>query len=155
MRTRLTVAAMAALMLTPTLGAQDLGARIREANEHLLNMGHVNMAAQFIAPNHVVHTGGQDLAGGIDLIQGYVTGLRTAFPDLRVDIQILMVQGDRVTWLRTARGTHRGEYMGVAPTNRMVTWQDMVVSRFEGDRIAEEWGVSSLGEVLRTPAPAR
>ena len=39
--------------------------------------------------------------------------------------------------------------MGIPPSNKTVKWNEMVVSRFEGDKIAEEWIVSELmGQLL-------
>jgi hypothetical protein len=42
--------------------------------------------------------------------------------------------------------------MGALPSGQILTWRDMVVSRFENGRIAEEWNVSELaGEMLSKP----
>jgi hypothetical protein len=38
--------------------------------------------------------------------------------------------------------------MGVPGSGRAITWRDMVVSRYAGDRIAEEWSVTDIGEQL-------
>ena len=130
---------------------QDFGARIQEGNEQLLNRGNVSVARDMFAPDFVVHTSGGDLGAGPQQIETFVTELRAAFPDLHVEVEILAAVGDRVVWLRTHRGTHQGDYMGVPASNRVVTWQDMVVTRYAADKIAEEWSVSDLGEQLRRP----
>jgi predicted ester cyclase len=62
------------------------------------------------------------------------------FPDLRFIVEDQVVQGDRVASRWTLRGTHRG---------RDVTLRGIVISRFEGDRIIEDWAASD------TPAIAR
>ena len=83
---------------------------------------------------------------------GLVNGLRAALPDLHVDVQILVTHGDTVVWLRTHHGTQQADYAGVPATHRVITWRDMVVSRYDAaGKIAEEWGVSDLGERLRVP----
>lgn len=130
---------------------KDWGPQIQAANEQLLNQGNLTRAAEFFAPSYVVHVTSGDVSGGPEVIEGFVTGLRTAFPDLRVEVEILATQGDRVAWVRTHRGTHQADFMGVSATNRVVVWRDMVVTRYEAGKIAEEWGVSDLGEQLRTP----
>ena len=58
---------------------------------------------------------------------------------------------DKAAWLRTNRGTQRGAYMGVPASNRAIVWHDIIVTRYEGSKVVEEWGVSDLGEKLRTP----
>lgn len=46
-------------------------------------------------------------------------------------------------------GTHRGEYMGIPPTGRSVTYSEIIVFRFEDGRIAETWGVVDVLAQLR------
>lgn len=69
-----------------------------------------------------------------------VTGqIRTAFPDLRHIVEEIAAEGDRV-WLRgTNRGTHRGEFQGVAPTGNEVVFSVMTVNRVQQGKIAEMW----------------
>jgi steroid delta-isomerase-like uncharacterized protein len=125
--------------------------RIQAANEELLNKGNLAVITDVFAPVYIAHATGGDQTGGPEVIEGFVQALRSAFPDLRVEVTILATQGDRVAWLRTARGTHQGEFMGVPASGRAIAWREMVVTRFESDRIAEEWAVSDLGERLRVP----
>ena len=46
-------------------------------------------------------------------------------------------------------GTHQGEYLGLPPTGRSVTYNEIFIFRFEGGRIAETWGVVDLLAQLR------
>ena len=147
-----TVASLALLILaacTPTLEAPDWAAQVREANEVLLNQGDLDRVPEFFVPGYLNHSAAGDNTGA-DLISNYVGGLRQAFPDLHVEIEILAEAGDRVTWVRTHRGTHQGEYMGVPGSGREIVWRAMVVSRYENGLIAEEWGISEFGRHLLT-----
>lgn len=135
----------------PAATPKDWGPQVESANDELLNKGNVGKVREFFAPAYVAHVTGQDLSGGPEVIEGFVKGLRAAFPDLSTEIKVLATEGDRVTWVRTSRGTHRSDYMGVPATGRVVTWQDMIVTRYEAGKIAEEWAVSDLGERLRVP----
>ena len=77
-------------------------------------------------------------------------------PDLRVvEVALLVEAGATIVWQRTLEGTHTAEMMGIPPTGRKVEWRDMVVTRFDGEKIAEEWAVSELaGELLCMPHTA-
>jgi len=70
-----------------------------------------------------------------------------------VEIAILTQSGDTIAWQRTLRGTHEAEMMGIPPTGRKVEWRDMMVTRFEGEKIAEEWTVSELAGQLLSRLP--
>jgi steroid delta-isomerase-like uncharacterized protein len=131
-------------------GTTDWESRIREANDVLLNQGNVDMVPEFFTTTYVVHVNGEDWSGR-EAITGFLTSVREAFPDLHVDIEVLATEGDRVAWVRTSRGTHEGDFMGVPASGRQLVWQDIVVTRFEEGMIAEEWGASGLADRLYAP----
>jgi predicted ester cyclase len=126
----------------------DWAPQLVAANEALLNQGDFDRIPDFFSESYVSHSTEGD-AGGHPAIRGWLTALRTAFPDLAVEVEVLATEGDRVAWLRTNRGTHQADFMGVEATGRQLIWQDMVVTRYEAGTIVEEWGVSELGAVLR------
>ena len=68
-------------------------------------------------------------------------------------LEFLSVSGDMVVWQRTLRGTHKGSMRGIPPSGKRVKWNEMVVSRFENGKIAEEWVVSELAGKLATQTP--
>jgi steroid delta-isomerase-like uncharacterized protein len=64
---------------------------------------------------------------------------RGAFPDVRMTIEDVIEQGDRVVTRWTATGTHDGELNGLAPTGKTVTVTGMSIDRITAGRIAESW----------------
>jgi steroid delta-isomerase-like uncharacterized protein len=65
---------------------------------------------------------------------------RAAFPDWYSELHLLVAEGDLVVEVFTARGTHRGEMMGLAPTGREVTLRGINVFRLREGQITERWG---------------
>src|SRR5215204_4731289 len=58
--------------------------------------------------------------------------------------------GDKVVTRFVVHGPHdRGELMGVAPTGKELTNRAIVIHRLEGAKIAEEWGMGTIGGTLR------
>ena len=112
--------------------------------------GRADAAAEFFAPSYMVHLTGGDRRGH-RMIAGFVKEIREAFADLRVEVEVLASDGDRVAWQRTCRAIHRADFKGFPATGRAIEWRDMLVSRFEDGLIAEEWAVSDLAG----PAAAR
>ncbi len=64
---------------------------------------------------------------------------RNAFPDLHFTVEDMLAEGDRVASRYTARGTHRGELMGLPPTGRQVTEVGIVISRLAEGKLVEDW----------------
>ena len=126
---------------------QDLADRIIAANKELLEKGDAEAAHEYFAQDYVVHITGQD-GRGVQLVKGFVSELRSAFPDLRVEVEVLAGNDDRIAWQRTNRATHQGPFRGFPASGRPLEWREVMVSRFEGDKIAEEWAVSDLAERL-------
>ena len=122
---------------------------VRRAFEEVA-MGDMATVDEIIAPEFVRH----DLAGGSetrgpDGVKRLITGLRTAFPDLRMTIEDIFSDGEKVVVRFTASGTHRGPFMGIAPTGRAATWSGVNIYRVSGGRIRETWQLADGLGLLR------
>ncbi|MFG1816806.1 ester cyclase [Kribbella sp. NPDC049174] len=72
-----------------------------------------------------------------------------AFPDLHVKVEDLIAEDDKVVIRNTVTGTHRGEYMGVPPTGKRITYNEIFIFRFAEDRITETWGIVNVLSQMR------
>ncbi len=127
--------------------------RIRFANDEILGKGNLGVVDKIFATDYVVHAGGKDHKGHA-FVRRFVGLLSSAIPDIRVvEVAILNQAADTIVWERTLSGTHEAELARIPPTGRKVKWRDIVVTSFDGGKIAEEWTVSELaGElVLKLP----
>jgi steroid delta-isomerase-like uncharacterized protein len=89
-----------------------------------------------------------DATGAQALKQVWATLLR-AYPDLHVTVEDVIAEADKLVCRNVVTGTHQGEYLGLPPTGRSVTYNEIFIFRFEGGRIAETWGVVDLLAQLR------
>ena len=88
-------------------------------------------------------------ATGPEALKEVFARLHRAFPDLHVTVEDLIEEGDKVVGRNKITGTHRGEYMGVSPTGRSITYNEIFIFRFAGGRIAETWGVVDVFSQLK------
>jgi predicted ester cyclase len=65
--------------------------------------------------------------------------MNTAFPDVVVREQDLIVNADRVVERSSARATHAASMMGEPPTNAPVSWTEIHIYRMRDGKIAEHW----------------
>ncbi|GAB3703362.1 ester cyclase [Nocardiopsis oceani] len=72
-----------------------------------------------------------------------------AFPDLRVEIEDLLVSEDRVAVRVRLSGTHSGAFQGVAATHRRVSFPSLEMYRMRDGRIAEEWVAPDIALLMR------
>ena len=74
----------------------------------------------------------------------FVTMHHTGFPDFDVKVEDVVAEGDKVARRVTWTGTHKGEYMGIAPTGKKITLTVITIERIEGGKIAEQWGEADM-----------
>jgi predicted ester cyclase len=75
--------------------------------------------------------------------------LYRAIPDLVYRIDDAVSAGDKMAIRWEGRGTHRGEYQGLAPTGSEMTYGGITFYETRGDRIARIWVSTNLLEQLR------
>ena len=61
------------------------------------------------------------------------------FPDMRLDVEDTVAQGDQVAVRWTFHGTHTGAFLGIEPTGKRVTMSAIEINRVEDGKIAEHW----------------
>ncbi len=127
---------------------RSLALKIREANSALIVNRKLEAVGDFFAPDYVAHLTDRDAEVGLDAIRGFIGMLHGAFPDIEIEVEILVEGENRVAWQRTLQGTHQGDFMGFPASGRRMVWRDMVTSRFRDGLIAEDWAISDLAERL-------
>jgi steroid delta-isomerase-like uncharacterized protein len=111
---------------------------MRRFVEEVLNNGNLPVLDEVIHPNYVFRSPSQELHGREGL-RGLFAAYRTAFPDLHVKIDDLVIAGDKAVLSFALSGTHEGDLMGFAATGKQVKVNGMTLSRFESGKIVEEW----------------
>lgn len=94
-----------------------------------VNAGDLDTAIAQLAPGALHHGRVQNYTA--DGVRVLFTLLRETFPDLRLDIQELRVEGNRVISRIVATGTHTGSYLGKAATGQPVAWQSVDIAEVE------------------------
>jgi predicted ester cyclase len=107
-----------------------------------LNDGDIDTLATVIDPLFTDHHPGFDI-DGIDSYLDAVRGVKAALA-LTGELDEVLTAGDRVITRVTLTGTHVGDFMGVAPTGRPVTWTTTEVWRVAGGRLVERWAQDDL-----------
>ena len=97
----------------------------------------------------VLHTPVPTRAAGVEAMKEIFVTLHRAFPDLRVTIDDVIEEGDKVVARQTVTGTHLGRFMGMPPTRKSVTYDEIFIFRFVRGRVAEIWGVVDVVSYLK------
>ena len=119
-----------------------------------INTGNLALLDEFVAPDYTEHSEGFQ---GVEPFKQQITAFRAAFPDLRVTVEDLLIDGDRFASRTTVTGTHDGDLMGMPATGRRISVEAVDIGRVENAQAKERWGGLNLYSMLTQlgviPAP--
>jgi predicted ester cyclase len=120
------------------MSVQENKALVRREQEELWNhAGNLDAAQELFVPDHV------------EAVKQEAADFREGFPDVVSTVEDLIAEGDKVVARWRSRATHRGEYMGIAPTGNRVEFTGISVYRIEAGKIAESWNVEDKLSLMR------
>lgn len=122
------------------MAAQDNKTISRHFFEEVWNGGNLDALDDLAARDSVLHDRDMGEHRGIDAAREFIDTYRKAFPDLRFTIEEQIAEGDKVVTRWKARGTHRGELMGIRPTEKAVSVSGITIDRITDGKIAESIG---------------
>ena len=105
---------------------------------------------EIFAPDFVQYGADPDQVSGVEELRQFFVMMRSGFPDFQVTIEDLFAaEGEKVVLRFTFRGTHQGEFMGVAPTGKRVTMAGIDIFRIADGKIAELWNQEDVLVMMR------
>jgi steroid delta-isomerase-like uncharacterized protein len=115
--------------------------------EEVFNQGSIGAVDALLAPGFVER---EELPPGVprdrEGVKMLATMLRGAFPDFRAIIEDVIAEGDQVVIRQTWTGTHGGDFMGLPPTGRRVSFPVIDILRMADGQCVEHWGImDSMG----------
>ena len=111
---------------------------IRRWFDEVWNRGNPAAIDEMLASNAVVHGLGFDLHGPA-AFKEFQTAYRTAFPDIRLQVDEVVAEGDLVVARWSGSGTHSGDTLGFAGTGKRAHFTGMAMARIQGGKIVEGW----------------
>ena len=122
------------------MSLEENKAVVRRFVEEFWNKGNVVAADELLSATAMITLPGMEqvsLAG----FKAFALTFQSAFPDWISTVEAMVAEEDRVAERWTGRGTHRGEFQGIAPTGRQVTVPGFVFYRLASGKITEFWGL--------------
>ena len=118
--------------------------------EEVLNQGDLAVANELISPDCVHHIPGGLSVPGLAALRDWLALTLSIFPDFHAIVEDEIAEDDLIAQRLTCYGTHQGEFSGVPPTGRPVSFQIIEISRAGVDgKFAEHWSSADLASVLR------
>ena len=140
------------------MSTEDNKAVVRRFYE-TLNRADLAALDDVLAPNYVAYFAGIPTPIDRAAFTQVMGASLMAFPDLHHTVEDLVAEGDKVAPRLTLQGTQQGEFQGLPPTGRQVTFTGINLMRLEDGKIVEHWSngntLGMLQQLGAIPAPGQ
>lgn len=129
-----------------------------ERNEELLReyvvecweRGNLDRLDEFVSADYVEHNPAMPHEiEGIDGHRANIEQYRRTFPDMSVDLELVVADERYTAQLIRGRGTHDGEFMGVPATGTTVEFMGAGFTEWEGGKMVEDWSVIDVLSIMQ------
>jgi predicted ester cyclase len=121
------------------MSVQENKVKIQRFFKEVMNEGSLHLIDEIYAPDFINHRPHRGFQAGVEGLKLRITLLRKSFSNLRYDLEDLIAEGDKVVSRWKAHGTHTGEFMGIQPTGREVTFTGIDIVRITNGKVVEGW----------------
>ena len=121
--------------------SEENKAVVRRAFE-VFNSGNLAGLSEIYADNVIYHGATGMEIEGLEGVKAFIGTFLGAFPDMRINIEGMLSEGDLVAAHVTGGGTHTGDLEGLAPTGKKISGvRGLTICRVNGGKVVEEWEV--------------
>ena len=108
----------------------------RRFYDEILNSRRMDVADEILSPEYLDHNAA---APGLENFKTYLAMITSVFPDIKVTIEDLLADYDKVAVRLTVHGTQLGSFRGFPPTGKQANWSGMDIIHISHGRISERW----------------
>ena len=126
------------------MSAEENKAAQRRIIEDVINRKDLDLADELFSEEHELHPESAGVARGPEGMKHAFAGLHEEFPDIHVEIEDMVAEGDTVAVRLTFIGTH-------APSGDKAVWPEMVFACFSEGKAVESWEVTDTGRSWDSP----
>jgi steroid delta-isomerase-like uncharacterized protein len=131
------------------MSVEDNKALARRFYDEVINQGNLDLLDELVSEDFVEH---EELPGlpttGPEAPKAALGMFRAAFPDLQFTADEMIAEGDKVVVRGTMAGTHKGEFMGIPPTNKSFQVQFIDIVEIREGKATAHWGQTDQGAMM-------
>lgn len=123
------------------MAVEENKAIVRRINEEMVSQNKLALADELFAETVVDHSALPGLPPNREGLKQLFAMFHTAFSGFHVTIEDQVAEGDKVATRKTFHGRHTGDYYGIPPTNKQVSFGVIDILRIADGKVAEGWAV--------------
>ena len=102
----------------------------------------------YVAADAILHNAYPSKPVGAEEWKGRVRIFTSSFSDVEISLEDVIEEGDKVITQMIFRGTHTGNFLGIAPTGKRVAVDEIQIMRIAEGKIVERRSVIDMISLL-------
>ena len=120
--------------------ASENQAVVRRLYEQVWNKRRLEVVDEVISPSHALHDPHFHATSiGPAAYKSRVERFLAAFPDLRLTIEDMITEKDKVVASWSISGTHQRDYEGIAPTHKKISFDGITIHHLANGKIMDSY----------------
>ncbi len=116
--------------------------------DEVFNVGNVELVDELFSSDFADHEEFPGISPDRSGVKQWVTAMRTAFPDARMDVKDMIAEGDKVVARTTMSGTQQGEFVGMPATGKSMSVTTVDIVRLVDGKLVEHWGATDTAGMM-------
>lgn len=145
----LALAMLAVPAVTAAGPAKNNVATLLRFYDEAVNQGDLTKFDEFLAEDFVEHEELPGIPPTREGVKQWFALMRTAFPDLKFEVELTMADEDKVAAYLTISGTQAAEFLGVPSQGRAFRVKAVDIIAFKQGKAVEHWGVTDTGMMMQ------
>jgi len=122
---------------------------VRRYNYEFVQCKNIQVYEESTHDQFINHSAPPGANAGKDGVLQFMQMMWQIFPDLEVEINMQIAEGDLVTTHKTFQATHKGTFMGIEATNRRVKFNSIDIIRVKDGKAIEHWSLRDNSALLQ------
>lgn len=122
--------------------------KVKYFYETIISENQIGKVAEFVSPKCCVKIGERLIPVGVEGMKEHIQATKQTYPDYKMKIIKQFCDGDYVISEFVMEGTHKGEWLGMKPTNKRLVFTGINVDKVVDGRIVEHGGAVNTFETL-------
>lgn len=117
---------------------------IKEFYENVVSCSRMDKVEHFVASDCKLSVGENQIPVGIEGMKKHIIDVKTTYPDLKIKILRQYTDGNFIISEIITEGTHKGEWLGIKPTGKKLTFTGVNIDRVVKQKIVEHGGAANV-----------
>lgn len=127
---------------------QENKSAVQRFYKEVINGRNLELIDQMLSPDFIEHEEVPGLEPGPEGAKQFFAMIQAGFPDFHMNIEDVVAEGDKVVVRSTLTGTHKGEFMGIPPSEKQISVPVIDILRLADGKVAEHWGLTDNATMM-------